>query len=204
MDAFEELITQLTEMVITIFLTLKEMIFPSPTRPEHYRPIDYPEYRDNSLILTFPCQQFQVQRTSNVRKFWEQTDYVHKGENFVFVRAEFGESIFSKLTIQFRPRHATMPVVYNFYNSEVNFNTQINNVHVEQIEKLEQYIVAHTGLDQTEKDEYINTVEEMKNGQKPPKLSLNKLWKFIMKHQDEIGTVSDVISIIGTILGMFE
>ena len=190
-------------MVITLLLTLKETIFPSPIKPEHYKPIGYPEYKDNSLFLTFSCQKFQYQRASMVIKFWEQTDYIHKGECFVFVRTTYGESLFSNLIIQFRPRQQTNPVVCNFYNSEVNFNTQINSVQIEQIKKIEQYITTLTNLDQTEKDEYITTVEDMKNGHKPSKLSLEKLWKFVMKHQDEIGTISDVIGIFGTILGMF-
>lgn len=201
MNNFSEFIFQLIVALASIPFNIKEAIRPSQSKPKDFLPIGRSLHNDGCFYLRFPCRRFQKQRTQMVIEFWKKTCYVDNGDEFVFVEAGYDDSWWwSCLTIRFRARVTTTSITYNFYNSNVCFNTQINEYQLAQIDKLEQLIHAFQALDDTEREEYINTLGCIKRGEKPSETKINKLWKFVVKQSELIGTVADIAGIIGFII----
>lgn len=203
MDSTDGTFELLFENLISIPLYIIEKLCPSKSKPSDFVP-KYKKYTNDCFYLTFPCRNYQLIRRELVIDFWNNTCFIDHNDEFVFVEAINLESPLSQLTIRFRPRVTNNTIINNFYNSNVNFNTQINNYQIEQVEIIQQYILESGDLENTEKDEYIRTLNDMKNEIQPNKTSLDKLWNYIMKSKEIISTVADVVGIIGFILNFFQ
>lgn len=203
-SVFEDLLYNLLLSIINLFLMIKEIIYPTPSKLTDFLPMEDPKYEGGCFYLKFPCRKFQVQRTQAVLNFWGKVYYVNHGDKFVYVEKKYDETPWSFLTIRFRPKLSSeIPSIYVFYDSEVHFN-QINKFQLTQIERLAQYIQTNNELESVEKEEYLQALNDMISERIPDNNSLEKLFKFITKHKESIGTVADIIGIISFIANFFK
>lgn len=202
MNSTDDTFELLLENLISIPLYLIEKLCPSKSQPSDFIP-KYKKYTNDCFYLTFPCRNYQLIRRELVIDFWNNTCFIDHNDEFVFVEAINLESPLSQLTIRFRPRVTNNTVINNFYNSNVNINTQINNYQIKQVKKIQQYFQNCNDLENDDKNEYINTLNDMINKKSPDKDSLNKLWNYIIKSKDIISTVADVVGIIGFFMPFF-
>lgn len=203
-DQLAELIKQIFLLIVSIALEIKELISPSPSKPTDFFPICNPKYHDSCFDITFPCRKYQLHRTKLVIEFWKETCYIDHGDQFVFVEEMYNDTTpWSQLTIQFRPKISNTTIINNYYNSDVQYNINITTYQLQQLDKLSSYIESNPDLTSEEKDELNSALANGRSGSSINKTTLDKLWKFIMKHKDEIGTIADIIGVISGILSFF-
>lgn len=200
MTPFEKLIM----FIFAIPFIVKELLWPSQSKPADFKPIGKPVYHEECFFLKFPCLKFQRTRASAVIEFWRNTAYIDHNDEFVFVESMFGETYFSNLTIRFRKHCSNNSITINVYDSNAHFNIQINQQQLIEIENFRQYLQGIDYLSSEEKAEYNATIENMREKKSPSQKALRKLLAFITKNRENIGTIADVSSIIGTILSFFE
>lgn len=200
MSPFERLIM----LIVAIPFLVKELFWPSQSKPTDFKPIGKPVFREECFYLRFPCLKYQRMRTAAVIDFWKNTAYTDHNDEFVFVESMFGETYFSNLTIRFRKHSPNNSITINVYDSIAHFNIQINQQQLVEIENFRQYLQGMESLSSEDKAEYDNTLENICNKKSPGQKALRKLLAFIAKNRDNIGTIADVTSIISTVLGFFE
>lgn len=122
MSLFERLFM----FILAIPVIVKELFWPSQSKPADFKPIGKPVYHEECFYLRFPCLKFQKARAAAVIEFWKNTAYIDHDDEFVFVESMFGETHFSNLTIRFRKHCSTNSITINVYDSNAHFSIQIN------------------------------------------------------------------------------
>lgn len=203
-DKLADLIVQILLMIISILLEIKELVFPSQSRPTDFSPICNPRYHNSCFYITFPCRKYQSHRSNLVIEFWNQTGYIDHGDQFVFAEATYNNTPWSPLTIRFRPKLGNTTIINNYYDSNVSFQTNNIEYQIDQLDKLSEYINGISNLTTEEKDELNSALDNGRYGNSIKKVTLDKLWKFIIKNKDDIGVVADIVSVIVSVLGFFK